>query len=104
MSRAGRWCSFKKSRLPASEAAPDTGISGIGISAGIGGAASLLFHDCCEAAAGCGGLQLSHTEGTVERGKLARPQLSDVHVEAEEKEFEKERRISSQRSIINKDC
>ena len=97
MGRAGRWCSFKKSRLPASEAAPDTGISGIGIS----GAASLLFHDCCEAA-GCGGLQLTHTEGTLERGKLA--QLSDVHVEAEEKEFEKERRISSQRSIINKDC
>ena len=48
------------------------------------------------------GLQLTHTEGTLERGKLA--QLSDVHVEAEEKEFEKERRISSQRSIINKDC
>ena len=72
MGRAGRWCSFKKSRLPASEAAPDTGISGIGISGGIGGAASLLpFHDCCEAAAGCGGLQLSHTEGTLERGKLA---------------------------------
>ena len=103
MSRAGRWCSFKKSRLPASEAAPDTGISGIGISGGISGAASLLpFHDCCEAAGGCGGLQLTHTEGTLERGKLA--QLSDVHVEAEEKEFEKERRISSQRSIINKDC
>ena len=50
------------------------------------------------------GLQLTHTEGTLERGKLALPQLSDVHVEAEEKEFEKERRISSQRSIINKDC